>query len=91
MSCSQSLTVCLCLSLQLNEEASITKVDEYVELLYEGVPEKIRGSALILQLARNPENLEELLHNGAVSLYFLFLIVNLSFAAYTYHKMCTCH
>ncbi|CAB1419795.1 unnamed protein product [Pleuronectes platessa] len=52
--------------MELNEEASITKMDEYVELLYEGVPEKIRGSALILQLARNPENLEELLHNEAV-------------------------
>ncbi|KAF0047421.1 hypothetical protein F2P81_001054 [Scophthalmus maximus] len=55
--------------MELNEEASITRVEEYVELLYEGVPEKIRGSALILQLARNPDNLEELLHN--VSLYLL--------------------
>lgn len=62
--------------MQLNEEASITRVDEYVELLYEGIPEKIRGSALILQLARNPDNLEELLHNGTVSvhLFMLFLI-----------------
>uniref|UniRef100_A0A665WBQ9 Kinesin-associated protein 3-like n=1 Tax=Echeneis naucrates TaxID=173247 RepID=A0A665WBQ9_ECHNA len=51
--------------MELDEEASITRVDEYVELLYEGVPEKIRGSALILQLARNPDNLEELLHNEA--------------------------
>ncbi|XP_034038857.1 kinesin-associated protein 3-like isoform X3 [Thalassophryne amazonica] len=51
--------------MELNEEASITRVDEYVELLYEGIPEKIRGSALILQLARNPDNLEELLHNEA--------------------------
>uniref|UniRef100_A0A3P9LD50 Kinesin associated protein 3 n=1 Tax=Oryzias latipes TaxID=8090 RepID=A0A3P9LD50_ORYLA len=50
---------------ELNEEASITKIDEYVELLYEGIPEKIRASALILQLARNPDNLEELLHNEA--------------------------
>lgn len=50
--------------MQLNEEAVITTVDEYVELLYEGIPEKIRGAALILQLARNPANLEELLHNG---------------------------
>lgn len=48
----------------MDEEAVITRVDEYVELLYEGIPEKIRGSALILQLARNPDNLEELLHNG---------------------------
>lgn len=44
-------------------------MEEYVELLYEGIPEKIRGSALILQLARNPDNLEELLHNGTLSLY----------------------
>ncbi|CAJ1087362.1 kinesin-associated protein 3-like [Xyrichtys novacula] len=50
---------------ELNEEASITSVDEYVELLYDDIPEKIRGSALILQLARNPDNLEELLHNEA--------------------------
>lgn len=50
--------------MQLDEEASITRVEEYMELLYEGIPEKIRGSALILQLARNPDNLEELLHNG---------------------------
>uniref|UniRef100_A0A3Q0QUF9 Kinesin-associated protein 3b n=1 Tax=Amphilophus citrinellus TaxID=61819 RepID=A0A3Q0QUF9_AMPCI len=47
--------------MELNEEACITRVDEYVELLYEDLPEKIRGSALILQLARNPDNLEELL------------------------------
>lgn len=46
-------------------------MDEYVELLYEGIPEKIRGSALILQLARNPDNLEELLHNGTFSLHML--------------------
>ncbi|XP_029282941.1 kinesin-associated protein 3-like [Cottoperca gobio] len=51
--------------MELNEEAGITRVDEYIELLYEGIPEKIRGSALILQLARNPDNLEELLHNEA--------------------------
>ncbi|CAL1579382.1 unnamed protein product [Knipowitschia caucasica] len=51
--------------MELNEEASITKVEEYVELLYEGIPEKIRGSALILQLARNPDNLEELMRNEA--------------------------
>uniref|UniRef100_A0A3P8WUU3 Kinesin-associated protein 3b n=1 Tax=Cynoglossus semilaevis TaxID=244447 RepID=A0A3P8WUU3_CYNSE len=51
--------------MELNEEAVITTVDEYVELLYEGIPEKIRGAALILQLARNPANLEELLHNEA--------------------------
>uniref|UniRef100_A0A8C5HHT0 Kinesin-associated protein 3-like n=2 Tax=Gouania willdenowi TaxID=441366 RepID=A0A8C5HHT0_GOUWI len=51
--------------MELNEEAIITQVDDYIELLYEGIPEKIRGAALILQLARNPDNLEELLHNEA--------------------------
>ncbi|XP_059197593.1 kinesin-associated protein 3a [Centropristis striata] len=49
--------------LELDEEASITSVDEYVELLYEDVQEKIRGATLIFQLARNPDNLEELIQN----------------------------
>lgn len=49
---------------QLDEEANINKMEDYVELLYEGIPEKIRGSTLILHLARNPDNLEELLQNG---------------------------
>lgn len=35
-----------------------------MELLYEELPEKIRGTGLILQLARNPDNLEELAVNG---------------------------
>lgn len=51
-------------------------MDEYIELLYEGIPEKIRGSALILQLARNPDNLEELLHNGTLLFSILILMVN---------------
>ncbi|XP_030631174.1 kinesin-associated protein 3b [Chanos chanos] len=49
--------------MEIDEEANINKVDDYVELLYEDIPEKIRGSTLILHLARNPDNLEELLHN----------------------------
>lgn len=52
------------LVLQLDEEASINSIDEYVELLYEDIQEKIRGATLIFQLARNPDNLEELLQNG---------------------------
>jgi len=40
-------------------------MDEYLELLYEDVPEKLRGTALILQLSRNPDNLEELFQNGS--------------------------
>ncbi|XP_049445065.1 kinesin-associated protein 3a [Epinephelus fuscoguttatus] len=48
---------------ELDEEASISSIDEYVELLYEDIQEKIRGATLIFQLARNPDNLEELVQN----------------------------
>ena len=48
----------------IDETANINEIDDYLELLYEDVPEKIRGSALILQLSRNPDNLEELFQNG---------------------------
>ncbi len=55
----------------LNEVANINNLDEYIELLYEDVSSKVRGSQLILQLARNPDNLEELSQNetllGALS------------------------
>lgn len=46
------------------DKASIRHLEEYVELLYEDLPEKIRGSDLILRLARFPDNLEELEKNG---------------------------
>ncbi|XP_055301078.1 kinesin-associated protein 3 [Sitodiplosis mosellana] len=48
------------------EKASIRKIDEYVDLLYEDLPERIRGSGFILQLARHPDVLEELQKNEAV-------------------------
>nr|XP_057929392.1 kinesin-associated protein 3a [Doryrhamphus excisus] len=49
--------------IELNEEANINSIDEYLELLYEDIQEKIRGATLIFQLARNPDNLEELKQN----------------------------
>ncbi|XP_036834622.1 kinesin-associated protein 3a isoform X1 [Oncorhynchus mykiss] len=49
--------------MELDEEANINCIDDYVELLYEDIPEKVRGATLILHLARNPDNLEELLQN----------------------------
>ena len=49
---------------EIDELANINDLDEYLELLYEDVPEKVRGSALVLQLARNPDNLEDLFANG---------------------------
>ena len=53
---------------ETNEVANINELDEYLELLYEDVAEKIRGSALLLQLSRNPDNLEELFQNGVYCL-----------------------
>lgn len=35
-----------------------------MEMLYEDMPDKVRGASLILQLARNPDYLEELCQNG---------------------------
>lgn len=55
---------------QIDEVANINDMDEYIELLYEDIPDKVRGSALILQLARNPDNLEELLLNGSFNLLY---------------------
>ncbi|KAL4704070.1 hypothetical protein ACJJTC_001992 [Scirpophaga incertulas] len=46
--------------------AILNCIDDYVELLYDDIPEKIKGSALILQLARNPDNLTELSRNEAL-------------------------
>ncbi|XP_065362769.1 kinesin-associated protein 3 isoform X1 [Calliphora vicina] len=46
-----------------SSDVSINYIDEYVELLYEDLSERIRGSAMILQVARNPDNLEELEKN----------------------------
>ncbi|GLH01305.1 Uncharacterized protein GBIM_07474 [Gryllus bimaculatus] len=47
----------------LPEKVSINDIEQYVELLYEDIPEKVNGSALILQLARVPDNLVELANN----------------------------
>lgn len=35
-----------------------------MEMLYEDTASKIKGSGLILQVARNPDNLTELAQNG---------------------------
>ena len=49
---------------EIDEVANINDIEEYLELLYDDIPEKVRGTALILQLSRNPDNLEELFENG---------------------------
>lgn len=39
-------------------------LDSYLELLYEDLPAKVEGTAMVLQLARNPDNLQELTSNS---------------------------
>lgn len=48
------------------ERAVISNIDSYIELMYEEIPGKIRGSSLILQLARIPDNLLELTKNESL-------------------------
>ena len=51
---------------QMDEQSSMAKLDSYVELLYEEVEGKIRGTSLILQLAKQDENLQDLSRNEAL-------------------------
>nr|CAG4649243.1 EOG090X049M [Scapholeberis mucronata] len=51
---------------QSDEQASLSKLDTYVELLYEEIEDKIRGTSLILQLAKQNENLQDLSRNEAL-------------------------
>ncbi|KAJ3331374.1 hypothetical protein HDU76_003351, partial [Blyttiomyces sp. JEL0837] len=45
--------------------SSMDLIEQYIEGLYEEIPEKVESTRQILQLARNPENLEILMQNGA--------------------------
>lgn len=49
------------------ESASLKRLDSYIEYLYEDdVASKIRGTALILQLVQNPQNLDTFIDNESV-------------------------
>lgn len=48
------------------EIPSINNIDDYVELLYEDVPSKIKASIMIFCLIKNSDNLEALLEHGTV-------------------------
>lgn len=68
-SLSTSLTGSLTGSLgkeDLHGTAYFAEIDSYQELLYEDLPSKIKGTALLLQLARNPDYLQELSLNEAL-------------------------
>lgn len=56
------------------EKANISSIDQYVELLYEELHDRIKGSSMILQLARNPDNLEALEQNGIYKTMTLLLL-----------------
>nr|XP_023025622.1 kinesin-associated protein 3 isoform X1 [Leptinotarsa decemlineata] len=46
-----------------NLEPNYNNLSDYIDLLYEGMTEKIKGAQLIQLLARDPENLEALARN----------------------------
>nr|XP_018668779.1 kinesin-associated protein 3 isoform X1 [Ciona intestinalis] len=48
------------------EQPSINCIDDYIELLYEDVPSKIKASSMLLRLTRNPDNLEEMIQHETV-------------------------
>ncbi|XP_003391582.2 PREDICTED: kinesin-associated protein 3-like [Amphimedon queenslandica] len=53
---------------EITEVASLVDLSDYLELLYEDIPEKVQGTGMILQLARNPDNLLELGSNESLFL-----------------------
>ena len=42
----------------------MAELDDYLELLYDDLPSKIKGTGMILQLARTPDNLLSLAQTG---------------------------
>ena len=45
-------------------------LDDYLELLYDDLPSKIKGTGMILQLARTPDNLLILAQTGETVLTY---------------------
>nr|CAG4641607.1 EOG090X049M [Eurycercus lamellatus] len=87
---------------QTDEQASMTKLDTYVELLYEEVEGKIRGTSLILQLAKQNDNLQDLSKNESLigALYRVLredgrkhyaLAINITFTFFYFATFSTFH
>ena len=53
---------------QASEQATMTDLDDYLELLYDDLPSKIKGTGMILQLARTPDHLHSLAQSGEIYL-----------------------
>ncbi|XP_063683184.1 kinesin-associated protein 3-like [Bolinopsis microptera] len=51
---------------EIQEKADLNELESYVDLLYDDMKTKTKGTSLILQLARNPDNLAELIENEMV-------------------------
>ncbi|VDL60792.1 unnamed protein product [Hymenolepis diminuta] len=50
-------------STKIDRVASINDMNNYLDLLYEDISEQLQSTALILQPARNPNNLNEIYQN----------------------------
>ena len=61
--------------IQITEVASLVDLSDYLELLYEDIPEKVQGTGMILQLARNPDNLLELGSNGNLYTVHVYMLL----------------
>jgi len=48
------------------DKASLAKIDEYIEMLYDDMPQKVRGSGFILKVTCDKDNLEELSSSGII-------------------------
>uniref|UniRef100_A0AAZ3RCC5 Kinesin-associated protein 3b n=1 Tax=Oncorhynchus tshawytscha TaxID=74940 RepID=A0AAZ3RCC5_ONCTS len=71
--------------MEIDEEANINKVEEYVELLYEGMEEKVKGATLILHLARNPQSVE--LATTIIYVFFCFSSFSQFHGLVTHYKI----
>lgn len=85
-----------------DEHASMAKLESYIELLYEEVEGKIRGTSLILQLTKQNENLEDLSRNESLigALYRVLredgrkhyaLAINITFTFFYFASFSTFH
>jgi len=45
-------------------KVDLNKMDDYVEAMYEDIPERIKATRAIAELASHVENLEQLASNG---------------------------
>lgn len=55
------------LEFKIDEQALISSLDDYIELLYDDLPDKVRSSWLILQLSKVQDNLIELTSNETLT------------------------